>query len=228
MSTQHIKARWAFSELTSTRFGPLLRKMLPGHLVDHAKRGRPFELLSEKDRARLVLALNRARPPSFVGLLDRYGGPQYQLGYWTVAELLNCLTLPQWGSPGYYRWLAMPGSGTAKAGQRNIDPRIAAAQIPLDLDFRVQHPLIAVCVDDRHMLVDGYLRSILWLRTTPHPLPVLLPVSRMSKPNEVNPQEPRAIPLPRSSSGLDRGDGVRSRQKASGRRPHALSTRIEQ
>ncbi len=174
-SASEIKARWAFSEIASSRYSNSLVRYLPQQIVEHARAGMPFEELSSEDLDILVTAQRQSRPAEFVDYVDRFGAPQYELINWTIRDLLNSITVPTLGTMQYFRWLAMPSEMDPGTQKYLCDPRPTASRIPFDETFRVGEGLIAVRLNGHDLLIDGYLRSLLWLRNTSYPLPVWVP-----------------------------------------------------
>jgi hypothetical protein len=135
----------------------------------------PFESVSPSDWPVLVAALERARPNGFVDNIDTCGAPQYICAEWSPSDLLQTITLPVFGGLPYPIFLARP-PGTDRNGNVDpYDPRYVNHRIPLDPDFAHFDPLIAIIFDGKKMLIEGYLRSILWLRNPKAPLWVWVP-----------------------------------------------------
>jgi len=174
-SAGEIKARWAYSELFSSRLGQRLAAVLPARLQDCRKHRPPFEDLTEADHKALVHALKTLRPASFIDLIDAPGSTHYELSQWTAAQLLGCLTLPQFGPVRYFQFLAGRHEDRSDKPTIPADPRLEAATIPFDENFSVEFPVIALKSREHYILIDGYLRSILWLRNPLKTLPVWVP-----------------------------------------------------
>ena len=167
-----LKARWAYAEINSSRFGGLYIPHVPPHIAEAARLGVPFNELEEQDWPTLAAILGQVRGPGLVDQLDQYGENGFECAHWDATKLLNSVTLPCFGQVQYYRFLAMPGKAT-KA--HDTDPRLASAAIPFDESFCVEEPVIALQERDYARLLEGYLRSILWLRNPSAPLPVWVP-----------------------------------------------------
>lgn len=175
IAADELEARWSYSEIASTRFAQRYHPHVPAALRKLAHRRVDFDRLPRPAWHVLGSALHSVRPSNFIGMLRDEAQSNYACVHWGVQHLLNCLTIPEFGAVPFYRFLAMPAGQLADGGLRTDDPRVHAHAIPNDPGFRVDEPVIAVRHGDRHMLVDGYLRSILWLRNMAEPLPVWIP-----------------------------------------------------
>ena len=176
ITTEEVKARWAYSEISSSRLGKRFKNLLPAGIVDNQSQGLPFEQLPDEDRHALIRALKTVRPAAFVNVVETLGTGHFELATWTIAQLVGCVTLPDFGGVRYFQFLARPyNSEQADEIQPDLDPRREALRIAFDKDFKVKFPLIAVRSGQHDVLLDGYLRSILWLRNPIEPLPVWVP-----------------------------------------------------
>jgi len=178
IAAEEVKARWAYCEITSERFGGTYRTTLPGSVWAAAVSGAPFSQVPASEWPRLIAALKIARNSEFIDCIDRFGAPRYLCVEWEVPRLLSCLTLPCFGQAQYFRFLALPPRQDAVGNPDNNDPRLRSDVIPFNTTLALKEPLIAILANGAPMLLEGYLRSILWLRNPVHPLPVWVPVAR--------------------------------------------------
>ena len=167
-AAEEIKARWAFSEARSERWGNRFAKVLAHKLVALANSGAPFSAVQPDEWSSLITALETVRPKDFIDKVDRFGAPEYKLSDWGVSDLLNSTTLPTFGAVKYFQFLALPPNGPN-------DPRALSHGIPEHLHRAPSECPIAIYVEGAHRLIDGYLRSILWLRNPTAPLSVWTP-----------------------------------------------------
>jgi len=167
-----VKARWAYGEINSTRFRAHYPRVLAPTILQLAASKAPFSAVQHQAWPSLVAALKGARNPRFVDNLDQ--ASFYECSAWTIQDLLNATTIPNFRSLPYWKFLAfppeLPGSQIVLS-----DPRQAAHAIPYDPDFRVQEPLISIVQGEQKILLEGYLRSILWLRNPIHDLLIWVP-----------------------------------------------------
>jgi len=185
ITAQEVKARWAFSEITSSRFGVFYRRLLPSSLYDFAKSGGAFANVDEAEWVNLEKALKTVRPAGFVdNITGVAGAAQYECVGWSVGDLLNCTTLPVFGEVPYWQFLVLPPKQDERTGKtQSTDPRSLSHTISFDPSFQVQEPLIAIGLSDKKMLFEGYLRSILWLRNPQEPLIAWFPKRQAGHPN---------------------------------------------
>jgi hypothetical protein len=175
ITSEEVKARWAYAEINSQRFGGTYEANLPSDVYASAMGRVPFENLSSEVWPALLAALKQARNPSFIDKIDAFGAPTYECVEWQVVDLLNCSTLPCFGGMTYWKFLAMPPAVDAAGNLDRGDPRFVSHRIPFDPSYSIQEPLIAIVVSGRPMLIEGYLRSLLWLRNPIRPFLMWLP-----------------------------------------------------
>lgn len=175
VTREELLARWAFAETRSSRFGPRMRRAMSHALQECLARVTTFGDVAQSDWQDLIRAVTATRKePSALFDLGP-GADRFVCGKWTATELLNCMTLPVLGSTSFFRLLALPPFRTKDRSIHPNDLRHAASEIPFDQHFTVVEPVIAIPSGERPMLIDGYLRSILWLRNPVGHLPVWLP-----------------------------------------------------
>jgi hypothetical protein len=176
IAAAEVKARWGYAEVTSARFGETYKRLLSNDLFEAVHSGVPFDNLSPGDHTALILALKSARNPGFVDNVEQFGAAQYECTEWQVGDLLNSMTIPAFGQVPYYVFLARPPGSDAAGTPDSADPRYQGHKIPFDPNFEITEPLIAINFGSL-MLLEGYLRSILWLRSPAKPLDVWIPKS---------------------------------------------------
>jgi hypothetical protein len=135
----------------------------------------PFGSVGREHWPTLVSALQRARSREFVDCIDTFGAPQYRCAEWSVSDLLHSTVLPTLGFVPYAVFLARPVMRRPDGAIDDVDPRHVSQTMPFDPKFAPSSPLIAIAIDGKPMLIEGYLRSILWLRNPVTPLPVWVP-----------------------------------------------------
>lgn len=178
ISRQELLARWAFAESSSSRFGDTVRTKLASAFGEDWSPPKRFADIAESDWDKIVAVLWSVRPADFFERFLLTEFDRFVCKPWSVSELLNCLTLPGFGSVRYFRFLALPPRRAGNGEATVIHPRTAADGIPFSASFVPCEPVIAVPAGDDFVLLEGYLRSILWLRSPIEPLPVWLPLER--------------------------------------------------
>lgn len=175
ITAEEVKARWAYCEITSDRFGKTYKTNLPPSVYDAAVDGVPFAQVPGSEWPGLIVALKIARNPGFIDNIDTCGAPNYVCTEWQVPDLLSCWTLPCFYQARYFEFLARPPGKDAAGNPDDADPRFKSHLIPFDPNFKLEEPLIAILMNRAPMLIEGYLRSILWLRNPVYPLRVWMP-----------------------------------------------------
>ena len=173
-TAQEVKARWAYSEMSSERFGKNYIGQTPAHLNKLSTSHASFSQVSQQDWPILVALIEiHGRNKVFVDNIDVHGAPQFICAAWDVLDLLNCWTLPTFGRVPYPAFLSRPPSTVAAGGVDDADPRYRAQGIPFDPKFIQSEPAIVIR-PGLEMLLEGYLRSILWLRCNDPNMPFLV------------------------------------------------------
>jgi hypothetical protein len=159
-----VKARWAYSELASPRFGPGYAGSGPQHLFDAANAGKPFSILTAADHSELVRMLN-IRRPQFAANVD--ASPLYFCVELTRGQVAQLWALPTFGPPNCPAipfmdfFLNTYGVGNVSSA---ADPRFAT---PTGKSLPTDHePVIVIRATMRHFLLDGYGRAVAFMRAT--------------------------------------------------------------
>jgi hypothetical protein len=179
-TAQEVKARWAFSEMISTRFGQNYTDRGPERLRDLVARNASFDEVDQRDWPILVSMIEQfGRNKAFVDSVDSWGAPYFMCKEWRMSELLQTFTLPCFGQVSYPVFLTQCPNVKQPATFDMADPRFIAWSIPPNQAFYQREPIIIIRVGQpqQYMILDGYLRSILWFRSnTTKPLLAWLPV----------------------------------------------------
>jgi hypothetical protein len=177
-TAREVKARWAFSEVTSERFGGPYGSSLSQPVHQRIVAGCEFAEVDYGDWDDLIRGLNTARNDQFTENVDRHGPDGYVCADWSAEKLLATLVIPNFGEGLRYRqFLTMFPMSHPQTGAIDLhDPRFRSWAIPVSsTPSQQREPLIAIGGDPDHMLLEGYLRSILWLRNPAEPLKVRVP-----------------------------------------------------
>jgi hypothetical protein len=166
-TAREIKARWAFSEISSDRFGGPYRTALAQPLYDQVKGGCNFSDIEQSCWDSLIQGLNTARGPKFTGIIDAFGLSGYVCMEWRVEDLMSAKVLPKFGEDLRYREFLTTYPMPQLTGALDLgDPRFNAWGTPVRVASFVQkEPLISIKTGSDHMLIEGYTRSILWVRS---------------------------------------------------------------
>jgi hypothetical protein len=155
-STLELKARWAFGEMSSLRWAAKYRALGS----DKIRGGLRFEELNDEERTYLSWMAMGARP-FLVAALDRH--QNYQRQFWTKGRLAQVYTIPRMAPDRqsnipFLSFLACPRFA------EDEDPRAQADRIPFATPFEQKEPVIVLPYDEKCILVEGYLRSVLFMR----------------------------------------------------------------
>jgi hypothetical protein len=177
-TAREIKARWAFSEVLSDRFGGPYSTVLAQPLHSQVTGGCSFSDIQESDWDNLIQGLNAARNVGFTANIDTFGPSGYVCVEWSVEDLMNAKVIPNFGQDLFYREFLTMFPMSQPTGALDLsDPRFKAWRIPVNAAPFVQtEPLISIKVDSDHMLIEGYARSILWIRSPAKSLLMWVPV----------------------------------------------------
>jgi hypothetical protein len=189
ITAHEAKARWAYSELLSSRFGKNYVGVGAKHIYDAAAAKNPFSTLLPADHDELAKMLDRGRDPALTAMVD--SSPLYRSEAWTKGQLAHTWALPAFNPPAkrsaipYYDfYTGRPNTGPAGTAE-DSDPRVAARAIPYGTPFNQSHePVIVIGEPGKYVLLEGYLRSIIFMRSSDpsHRLLVwvpFVPVTRM-------------------------------------------------
>jgi hypothetical protein len=188
ITAHEAKARWAYGELTSGRFGKNYLGKGPQHIHDFAAAKNPFTTLMPADHDALAAMLDRGRDPTVAMSVDT--SPLYRCEAWTKGQLVHAWALPAFNTPAKIRpmpyydfYTGIPNTGPGGLPE-DSDARIAARAIPYGTPFNQNHePVIVIGEPGRHVLLEGYLRSIIFMRSSDpsHRLLVWVPFTPVTR-----------------------------------------------
>lgn len=169
-TTQEVRARWAYGEMSSDRFGPKYRAHnISRAILDCADNQAAFEDVDASHWAELDQLLDLARPNEALHTGLRQW-QSFECANWTKADFATVLAIPafnkphQWPIPylDFYNGLPNTGARNGTLGfAEDSDPRVQAFRTP---DHPQGEPAVTQLLNGRPMLVDGYLRSIIFMR----------------------------------------------------------------
>ena len=169
-TSKEVKARWGFGEVLSEEFGSPYKNILPANVYDHIRKGNSFDDLDPNHWDILIQGLNTARLPSFTDGIDQYGSNGYICTEWSIDDLMKAKVIPMFGQVLYREFLTLPPERTKEGILNPADPRCRVWGVSLQPAFVQGEPLITVLIGAEHLLVEGYTRSLLWLRNPTNPL----------------------------------------------------------
>ena len=159
-TVDEMKSRWVYSELGSPRWGEAYAQ-LRGHtpLLEKAKRHVPFASLTADEHKQLLEYAPNSSRRGLMGRLSNHSS--YRLERWTKTQLRATHTTQHYSSVPFDKFL----SGQPKPGEEANDPRAAAK----GLGYHPDKWEAAMVVGKRgdYMLLDGYTRSVAYLREAP-------------------------------------------------------------
>jgi hypothetical protein len=159
-TVDEMKSRWVYSELGSPRWGETYAQ-LKGNtpLLEKARLHVPFSSLTADERAQL---LDYAPNSSRRGLMARLGNhANYRLEQWDKSQVSATRTTQAYGSVPYDEFLA----GGCKPGEEATDAREAAKTLPY-YPGTCEAGMV-VCKPGDYMLLDGYTRSVVFMKEAP-------------------------------------------------------------
>jgi hypothetical protein len=167
ITTRIVKARWAWSEMTSPRFGKKYPALGPDavRLQDLAKTGSAFASLPHSDVDTLV-KLIETRQSGFMPALDNVS--EFVCVPWTKQDLLESITIPAMSLNKdshilYSDFINNPPHMVNSAPEWS-DPRHSVKDWPHNKPYAAMEPAIGINYNGQKMLVDGYGRSVIFMK----------------------------------------------------------------
>lgn len=188
-SSIEVKARWAYSELTSSRAASAYRHHELDGLDRMAATGVAFEQLSPGQRQKLVglLHLVRTQLPDTADMHHTY-----VLDAWSKGRLCQAFAISHFNTPSrighlpFLDFLNRARDTGPDGAPDDSDPRVVADQVRSST--APEWGAIAVS-EFPNLLIDGYLRAILFMRDAPDAatLPVWVGLGTMGWRAQVQP-----------------------------------------
>jgi hypothetical protein len=165
-----LKARWAYAEMQSTRFRRHFEEAGYGDLLAKATARVPFCKLPPDEQQRLAPALLAVRNEGFANNIDG-SGDTYECKAWTEDDLTRSWALPAFNPPAKahcvpYRdfYNGEPNTGPGGTAE-DSDPRVAVQKLEPQAQYQQTEPVIVVGQPGNYILLDGYLRSLLFMKS---------------------------------------------------------------
>jgi hypothetical protein len=181
VSVQRAKARWAYSEIRSPRLTAVYQRnprVLPlyGKVTTSA-----FEDLSEFEVDALVEIFETARGR----LLNHYWSEvrEFVLEEWSADQLGQVYAMSEadpWRQGRFHPFAVYAKSPRPTGPKAGRDPRVAADHVPLTTTLPELDPLVVGLYKDLRVLIDGYFRGLIFMRSAASGgrVAILVPVPR--------------------------------------------------
>ena len=170
-STQQVRARWAYGEICSPRFGAKYRaQAISQPILDCANQSAKFDDVDQQYWSELDSLLELARPGEYLHQeLKKW--QCFECAHWNETDLGACLAIRAFNMPRQTHHLpymdfynGKPNTGRAQGAwgfAEDSDPRVQAFRTP---DLPQCEPAVAIQHANSFLLVEGYLRSIIFMR----------------------------------------------------------------
>src|SRR2546430_1182855 len=116
ITRRELQARWAYSELASSRFAAKWYGDAPQPLSDKAKKKIPFEQLASEERECLAVLNASVREPLWARTMIE----NFVCTEWTREQLLQTVCVVQWPWPLLREYIATPPPHDDASDPRNI------------------------------------------------------------------------------------------------------------
>jgi hypothetical protein len=168
---RELQARWAYAELASSRVGHHYRREFPENrvLFEKVSNGELYDTVLPGEVDQLVI-MNEWYRSGLVQPLQQYSA--FVCESWTKDQLGRALTVPaldprrQGRNVPILSFAVAPHFTRSDGTMEDTDPRVIANMIPLDHEFTQTEPVpVTPLLNGQYLLLDGYLRSLLFLRS---------------------------------------------------------------
>jgi hypothetical protein len=181
VSVQRMKAWWAYSEIRSPRLTAIYQRNPKVPPLYARIKTFAFESLSafEVDALAEVFEASRGR------LLNHYWADvrEFVVDEWSADQLGQVYAMSEAdpAKEGRFKPFAVYAASPRPTGPAvRRDPRIAADQVPLTTALRAPDPLVVGLYSGFQVLIDGYFRGLVFMRsaTPDERVAMLVPVPR--------------------------------------------------
>jgi hypothetical protein len=164
VSLHEVQARWAYSEINSPRFHRLYAQHPRSPVVlPKAKDSVPFGDLSPTD-VDVLVELHRGVRGYFLYYLN--GDEVFTCEAWSKEQIETVYVSPSNYSLIPLRsFAASPRPLGSDGNPAWDDPRVAADLCPSDRPFDQSEPVVIVLFENRKVLLDGYCRTLIFLKS---------------------------------------------------------------
>jgi hypothetical protein len=159
ITRRDLKARWAFGEFREPRWKSKYLPLNP----DKIRIGVEFKDLTEAELDHLAWMLDQYRV-AFTPALNV--SDVYECVEWTKDQLSRTYTVPRMAPSRRERIPFLSFLCCPRFPQDGLfDPRAMADTIPFHTPFICKHPIIVVPNSGQDILLEGYTRAVLFMRT---------------------------------------------------------------
>jgi len=166
VNAKTVIARWGFGEFRTTRWAAGYASFNPQAI----RQGVPFDQLTSQEVDHLEHMTRQFRA-GMVGDVD--ANPIWECQEWNKDRLGRTVTIPRmapnrWANIPFLSFIACPRFLNQNGTPEDGDPRTEADKVPFDTPFTQTEPVIVSTKWGVPMLIDGYGRGVLFMRT-PNP-----------------------------------------------------------
>ena len=155
-----VRARWAYSELISTRFAATY--IVSRRLIAEANVGTDFDDLTQADKTALESVTSTERSGLWPQL---YHFSEFECQSWLKAQICRCFVLPALDPQRNNRLVPLISFMASPRFPEATDPRNAADAVPLGTPFIQKEAICVIPEQNRLLIIDGTGRTMLFLRT---------------------------------------------------------------
>jgi hypothetical protein len=164
ITRDELKARWAFNEFRTERGKVNYAQLCPEKIRDGVR----FSELAPQEVSHLVWMAEQYRAP----LMPDLKADRYECKLWTKEQLGRTYTIRRMAPSRndnipFLSFVACPRFTELANPQllEQSDPRVQADKIPFDEPLRQEEPVIVLPCDTAQILIEGYLRGVLFMRS---------------------------------------------------------------
>ena len=156
ISAKELKARWAHGEMWRDRWREYYSRSNP----EKIRPGAPFDELTPVEKRHLEAMLSSVRE-TMAPELDRF--EVYACQSWTKDQLGRTWTIAD-VSPDRRSNIPLLSYLACPRFDEFADPRVQADRVPFDAPFEQTEPVIVLPYGQMPILIEGYLRAVLFMR----------------------------------------------------------------
>jgi len=180
-SVDHVKALWALNEIKSDRTKKFYHDIRVPEILHSLGTGTDSVVDPGSSEFRVLIEMFEAAREKFLYMYFN-GVKEFVMEQWPVERLCAVKAMSQMDPLGRGRFISVLAFALSPppAGADDGDPRVAAARAPLsDAPIIPTEPVIAGLYNGLQVLIDGYRRSILFLRSAGQDdcIPILVPIA---------------------------------------------------
>jgi hypothetical protein len=165
-----VEARWAYAEMRSSRWCRHFEAGGYADLLEKARTGLSFCTLSAEEQIRLIRALRVAKTEPYINAVHQTSN-MYECNAWAEHDLMSSWALPLFNIANpqvcipYRDFYSSVVSPDPAVTLDDDDPRVAARTVSPEAQYRQSEPVIVIGGPGDYLLLEGYLRSILFMKS---------------------------------------------------------------